>query len=101
MMIHYLRTSLALTCVFGSSTVSANQDEERELYEQLTLFGDVLEQVRRNYVDAPSDKELIEAALSGMMSSLVAHSSYMPPKNFEIMRKSARPRVSLAVSALK
>ena len=87
MMIHYLRTSLALAVLFlAPSTVSANQDEERELYEQLTLFGDVLEQVRRNYVDAPSDKELIEAALSGMMSSLDPHSSYMPPKNFEDMQ---------------
>ena len=87
MMIHYLRTGLALAVLFlAPSVVSANQDEERELYEQLTLFGDVLEQVRRNYVDAPSDKELIEAALSGMMSSLDPHSSYMPPKNFEDMQ---------------
>ena len=45
-----------------------NRQDEQELYNQLTLFGDVLEQVRRNYVDAPSDKELIEAALSGMMA---------------------------------
>ena len=59
-----------------------NRLDEKELYNQLTLFGDVLEQVRRNYVDAPSDKELIEAALSGMMRSLDPHSSYMPPQNF-------------------
>ena len=36
------------------------------LYEQLTLFGDVLERVRAEYVDAPSDEELIEAALTGI-----------------------------------
>ena len=64
----------------------AERADEKELYEQLTLFGDVLEQVRRNYVDAPSDKELIEAALSGLMSSLDPHSSYLPPKGFEDMQ---------------
>jgi carboxyl-terminal processing protease len=63
-----------------------NRLDEKELYNQLTLFGDVLEQVRRNYVDAPSDKELIEAALSGMMTSLDPHSAYLPPKNFEDMQ---------------
>ena len=87
MMTFYLRIGLALAVIsLAPSVALANQDEERELYEQLTLFGDVLEQVRRNYVDAPSDKELIEAALSGMMSSLDPHSSYMPPKNFEDMQ---------------
>ncbi len=64
----------------------ADKKDEQELYRQLTLFGDVLEQVRRNYVDAPSDKELIEAALSGMMTSLDPHSAYLPPKNFEDMQ---------------
>ena len=64
----------------------AQSSDEKELYEQLTLFGDVLEQVRRNYVDAHSDKELIEAALSGLMSSLDPHSSYLPPKGFEDMQ---------------
>lgn len=87
MMTNYLRIGLALAVIFWAPLpANATQDEERELYEQLTLFGDVLEQVRRNYVDAPSDKELIEAALSGMMSSLDPHSSYMPPKNFEDMQ---------------
>jgi len=70
----------------GGPALSEKRLDESELYNQLTLFGDVLEQVRRNYVDAPSDKELIEAALSGMMASLDPHSAYLPPKNFEDMQ---------------
>jgi carboxyl-terminal processing protease len=78
---------MALTmAVTATPTHGENRQDEQELYNQLTLFGDVLEQVRRNYVDAPSDKELIEAALSGMMASLDPHSAYLPPKNFEDMQ---------------
>jgi carboxyl-terminal processing protease len=75
-----------LTAMLAMTPALADRTDEKELYEQLTLFGDVLEQVRRNYVDAPSDKELIEAALSGLMSSLDPHSSYLPPKGFEDMQ---------------
>ena len=60
------------------------------LYEQLTLFGDVLERVRAEYVDAPSDEELIEAALTGMLASLDPHSAYLPPKGFEDMQIQTR-----------
>ena len=78
--------ALLAAFILLQTPAQAERAGEQELYEQLTLFGDVLEQVRRNYVDAPSDKELIEAALSGMMSSLDPHSSYLPPKNFEDMQ---------------
>lgn len=77
---------LAFLTVLGSTPQAIADANEDELYQQLTLFGDVLEQVRRSYVDPPSDKELIEAALSGMMSSLDPHSAYLPPKNFEDMQ---------------
>lgn len=85
---HYgLAFFMAVTmAVTATPTHGENRLDEQELYNQLTLFGDVLEQVRRNYVDAPSDKELIEAALSGMMASLDPHSAYLPPKNFEDMQ---------------
>ena len=87
MMKQFLTAAMfAVIALSSPKSASANPQDENALYEQLTLFGDVLEQVRRNYVDAPSDKELIEAALSGMMSSLDPHSSYMPPKNFEDMQ---------------
>lgn len=79
----FMAVTMAVT---ATPTHGENRLDEQELYNQLTLFGDVLEQVRRNYVDAPSDKELIEAALSGMMASLDPHSAYLPPKNFEDMQ---------------
>ena len=65
-------------------------EKNEELYKQLTLFGDVLEEIRRNYVDVPDDKKLIEAALTGMLTSLDPHSSYLPPESFEHMKVQTR-----------
>ncbi|MGC6475166.1 MAG: S41 family peptidase [Parvibaculales bacterium] len=56
------------------------------LYQQLSLFGDVLQRVREEYVEPPENEELIEAALVGMLSSLDPHSAYLPPKNFDDMQ---------------
>ena len=87
--LHVLMMAGVLLLAAPVSARAADNDGETdnsELYRQLTLFGDVLEQVRQNYVDAPGDKELIEAALTGMLSSLDPHSAYLPPKGFEDMQ---------------
>jgi len=57
-----------------------------ETYRQLNLFGDVFERVRSDYVEEVSDKELIESAIEGMLSSLDPHSSYLNRESFEDMR---------------
>ncbi len=61
-----------------------------ETYRQLNLFGEVFERVRAGYVEEPSDIELIDAAISGMLTSLDPHSSYMNPKSFRDMRVQTR-----------
>ncbi len=57
-----------------------------ETYRQLQLFGDVFERVRAQYVEPVKDKDLIENALNGMLSSLDPHSSYLNEKAFEDMQ---------------
>ena len=37
-----------------------------DTYRQLTLFGDVFEQVRSDYVERPDDGKLIESAIDGL-----------------------------------
>jgi carboxyl-terminal processing protease len=46
-------------------------------YQQLQKFSQVMEMVRRSYVEEVADEKLIDGALSGMLSSLDPHSSYM------------------------
>ncbi|WP_298252518.1 S41 family peptidase [Bradyrhizobium sp.] len=61
-----------------------------DTYRQLNLFGDVFERVRSDYVEKPDDSKLIESAISGMLSGLDPHSSYMDAKSFRDMQVQTR-----------
>lgn len=64
--------------------------ENTSIYEQLELFGNVFERVRSDYVEAPEGKELIEAAINGMLTSLDPHSSFLSAKDYEEMQTQTR-----------
>lgn len=55
-------------------------------YKELSVFGDVFERVRAQYVTPPDEDKLVEAAINGMLASLDPHSSYMNAKDAEDMR---------------
>jgi carboxyl-terminal processing protease len=54
-----------------------------ETYEGLKLFSDVIELIKKNYVEPVDSKELIEKAIQGMVHSLDPHSSLLPPDDFK------------------
>jgi carboxyl-terminal processing protease len=70
----------------GSSAKAAAADT----YRQLSLFGDVFERVRADYVEKPDDSKLIESAINGMLAGLDPHSSYMDAKSFRDMQVQTR-----------
>src|SRR5215470_7941550 len=92
-----LAAPVAITAWSQDKAESKPGNEKSELYQQLNLFGDVLERVRRDYVEPVDEKTLIENAINGMLSSLDPHSSYMNPKTTRTCR--SRPRASSADSA--
>src|SRR5207302_1240373 len=59
-------------------------------YRQLSLFGDVFERVRADYVEKPDDGKLVESAINGMLAGLDPHSSYMDSKSFRDMQVQTR-----------
>jgi carboxyl-terminal processing protease len=70
----------------GTSAVAASA----ETYRHLSLFGDVFEKIRTDYVEKPDEAKLIESAVNGMLTSLDPHSSYMDPKSFRDMQVQTR-----------
>ena len=86
---------------FGLSvgrTVQAERDIEPPLaaqkdpsdktvpWKDARLLAEVLEHVRKEYVEKISDQELIEAAIRGMVADLDAHSAFLDAQEFDEIR---------------
>ena len=69
---------------------SPAQAAAADAYRQLSLFGDVFQRVRSDYVEKPDDGKLIESAINGMLAGLDPHSSYMDSKSFRDMQVQTR-----------
>ncbi|HEY1638376.1 MAG TPA: PDZ domain-containing protein, partial [Rhizomicrobium sp.] len=52
----------------------------------LARFGKAFAVVRAQYVEPPQDQQLVEGAISGMLSSLDPHSSYFDPRTYAAMQ---------------
>ncbi len=64
----------------------AKKDDPAKTYQLLNLFSEVFEKVRSEYVEEKTDKEIIEAAIQGMLSSLDPHSSFLNADSFKDMQ---------------
>ncbi|PRY77322.1 carboxyl-terminal processing protease [Yoonia maritima] len=81
---------LVTTIQVAGPLVAQDVQDSGSVYEQLDLFGDIFERIRTDYVQDVNDKELIEAAINGMLTSLDPHSSYMSAEDAAAMRVSTR-----------
>jgi carboxyl-terminal processing protease len=68
-------------CIFviGDLAVQRAQALPDDTYKELQTFANVLAIVQKNYVEPVSTKELINGAITGMLSSLDPHSAYLTP----------------------
>lgn len=69
----------------GSANAAAS-----DTYRKLTLFGDVFDKIRSDYVDKPDEAKLIESAINGMVTSLDPHSSFLDQKSNQEMQQQTR-----------
>jgi len=61
-----------------------------ELYEKIDLFGEVLEKIKKDYVDDVNESEMMESAINGVLQSLDPYSAYMSPSLFKEMQTDTR-----------
>ncbi|WP_316015496.1 S41 family peptidase [Roseobacter sp. HKCCA0434] len=78
------------TTQLAGPLLAQNDASERSTYEYLDLFGNIFERVRADYVEEVDERDLIESAINGMLTSLDPHSSYLPPDDFSDMREQTR-----------
>jgi carboxyl-terminal processing protease len=83
----FVTTALTL---FTAASANAATSTSRDIYRQLDLLAHVFEKVRTNYVEEVSETKLIESAISGLLTSLDPHSSYMPPESYDNMREQTK-----------
>lgn len=75
----------AMSLVYGAPTLSANAASS-DTYRQLSIFGDIFERVRNQYVTPPDEKALVANAINGMLTALDPHSSYLDSEAAQDMR---------------
>ncbi|MDC0511231.1 S41 family peptidase [Pelagibacteraceae bacterium] len=63
---------------------------KNDLYEKIDLFGEVLENIKKDYVDDVDQAEMIESAINGVLQSLDPYSAYMSPELFKEMQTDTR-----------
>ncbi len=61
-----------------------------ELYKKIDLFGEVLEKIKKDYVDDINQSEVMDSAINGVLQSLDPYSAYMSPELFEEMQTDTR-----------
>ena len=57
-------------------------------FEELQLFADTFDAIRRGYVEDVADAELFEMAVKGMLTSLDPHSAYLTDDDYENLQES-------------
>ena len=59
---------------------------QNDLYEKIDLFGEVIENIKKEYVDDVDQSEMMDSAINGVLQSLDPYSAYMGPELFKEMQ---------------
>ncbi len=81
----FLLAGLAAAIVAGSASAAPRRDSTQP-YRSLDVLAEVLAYIQNGYVDEVSEKELVQAAVEGMVSRLDPHSMILRPEAYRSMR---------------
>ena len=76
---------IILTIIFFNLII-ADGFSKNNLYEKIDLFGEVLENIKKEYVDDVDQTEMMDSAINGVLQSLDPYSAYMTPELFKEMQ---------------
>ncbi len=93
--------SLILLGLRNDTNVSA---KDKGFYKDIKTFSEVLDMVRKNYVDEVDTNQLMQGAINGMIRSLDPHSSFMTPdlyKELEVETQGQFGGVGIEIMIIK
>ena len=76
--------------IFIFNLFSINSYAKNDLYEKIDLFGEVLENIKKDYVDDVDQSEMMDSAINGVLQSLDPYSAYMSPDLYKEMQTDTR-----------
>jgi len=79
-----------LLIIFFLNLSLANSYSNNELYKKIDLFGEVLEKIKKDYVDDVNESKMMDSAINGVLQSLDPYSAYMSPELFNEMQTDTR-----------
>ena len=81
--------ALGLTLTLGSKLSGHHAAARTSGFADARLLAEVMQSVRREYVDVVDDSQLLESAIRGMVSDLDPHSQFLDEAEFSDIRESA------------
>ena len=77
---------ITIILIFYFCFLSSTAFPKNELYEKIDLFGEVLDNINKEYVDEVDQSEMMDSAINGVLQSLDPYSAYMGPELFKEMQ---------------
>jgi carboxyl-terminal processing protease len=85
--IAFLTLSVALLVTLLTGALFGQTAEKGNVYRYLSIFSEVLELVRSNYVDQVASDKLMDGAFSGVTDAIDEFSYYVPPAQMPAYKK--------------
>ena len=63
--------------------INTSAFSKNELYDKIDLFGEVIENIKKDYVDEVDQSKMMDSAINGVLQSLDPYSAYMSPELFK------------------
>ena len=76
--------------IFFFSLLFSPANSKNDLFDKIDLFGEVLENIKKDYVDDVDQAEIMDSAINGVLQSLDPYSAYMSPELFKEMQTDTR-----------
>src|SRR5512143_482507 len=85
--IAFISISIALLVLLLGGAVFGQSSQKNNIYRPLSIFAEVLDLVRSNYVEPVSADQLLDGAFNGVTDAIDEFSYYVPPAQMAAYKK--------------